>query len=324
MNRVVAALTWLKQNKGKFFLSFVSTLVFLFILFPFDDLGDLVSTQVSKFSHNTLFVNFEKLRMSLAPTGLNFKNIYIETINTPAISAKELTISPSLSGLIRKLPYGSVDADGIFKGSVVLKVGSGSKTENGVERHRIEIKAKTLSLAEIRNATKLPFAIKGNLDLNSSALADLTFTEQPDIDMNIQISSFELPPSNVNTQMGPITLPELKLTTLELKGRLSAGRFLIESGKIGKEGDELTGFIKGSMGLSLLKTEGGVIPQFGSYSFDIDLKMKKSFQDKAGPFMVLLDNYKTPLADGAQYKLKVSAQNLQMPPNMSGANSPQL
>ncbi len=45
--------------------------------------------------------------------------------------------------------------------------------------------------------------------------------------------------------MGPLTLPDLKLSTVELKGRLAAGRFVIETGTIGKPGDELYGTIKG-------------------------------------------------------------------------------
>lgn len=321
MNKVTAVLRWINANKGKFFLMFLSTLFFLFVLFPFDDLGDLVSTQVSKMSKNTIFLNFEKLKMSLFPTGLQFQNIYVESISTPAINAEELTITPSLNGFIRSRPYGTVDARGIFKGTVNISVTNGKATENGVERQKFDVHAQKLALNDIRDVAKLPFAMKGQLDLTTSGLADLTFTEQPDVDLNVVISSFELPPSNLNTQMGPVTLPELKLSTVQLKGRLSAGKFIIESGKIGKETDELTGNIKGSIGMLLVKNEMGVSPQFGSYTFDVDLKMKKSFQDKAGPFLVLLDSYKTPMSDGAQFKFKVSAQNLMMPPNLGGNNA---
>ena len=36
----------LLKNKQKFILTTISAIVFVFLLFPFDDLGDLVSTQV--------------------------------------------------------------------------------------------------------------------------------------------------------------------------------------------------------------------------------------------------------------------------------------
>ena len=76
---------------------------------------------------------------------------------------------------------------------------------------------------------------------------DLTFAEQPDLDLVVKVNRFEMPPSNVNTQMGPISVPEMKLSNVELKGKLSAGRFVIENAKIGNPGDDLQGTLKGSI-----------------------------------------------------------------------------
>ena len=158
--------------------------------------------------------------------------------------------------------------------------------------------------------------LKGQLDLKTTALADLTFQEQPDVDIDIQIRQFELPPSNVNTAMGPLTLPDLKLSSVELKGRLAGGRFIIETGTIGRQGDELQGTIKGNMGLNVQNVGGTPNPQMGAYNIEVDLKAKRSFQDRAALFLSFIDTYKTATSDGAQYKFKVFSNNPQIPPTM--------
>jgi type II secretion system protein N len=309
-----------KTNLGKIFVALVAAIVFVFILFPFDDLGDFVSSQVSALTNNSVYVQFERLKMSLFPQpGVQMNQVYVESIHTPSLSAQEIVITPSVTGLIQQKPYGHISAKGFLRGDVDLHLNKGTRTENGVERQKIEISAQKVSLSDIRELANLPVMLKGRLDLQTSAQADLTFQEQPDVDIDMTVSQFELPPASVNTAMGPLTLPNLKLSTVELKGRLSAGRFIIETGTIGKPTDELYGTIKGNIGLTLSNRGGSINPQMGAYNFDVDLKAKKSFQDNAALFLSFIDSYKTPMADGAQYKFKVSSGAPGLPPSISAA-----
>lgn len=320
MGNIAQLFKLLKENKGKLFVMFFSATVFLFLLFPFDDLSDLISSQVSKLSNNSVYVQFERLKMSFLPTpGVKMDQVYIESIRTPALSAQELVITPSVSGLIQQKPYGMVTAKGLLKGDVTVNMSKGARSDNGVERHKIEVSAKKVSLHDLRELANLPVLLKGQLNLQTTALADLTFQEQPDMDLDLTINQFELPPSNVNTPMGPLTLPDLKLSTVELKGRLSAGRFIIETGTIGKPGDELQGTVKGNIGINIQNRGGAFSQQIGAYTFDIDLKAKKSFQDRAALFLTFIDGFKTSTAEGAQYKFKVSATNPLMPPSIGAA-----
>lgn len=310
----------IREGKGKIFVMVLSVLIFVFVLFPFDDLSDLISSQVSKLSNNSVYVQFEKLKMSLFPQpGVKMDQVFIESIRTPALSAQELVITPSIAGIIAQKPYGHVSAKGLLKGDVDVHVGKGTRTENGVERQRIEVTAKKIALHDLRELANLPVLLKGQLNLETTAMADLTFQEQPDVELDLSISKFELPPSNVNTPMGPLTLPDLKLSTVELKGRLAAGRFVIETGTIGKPGDELYGTIKGNIGLNIVNRGGFFSHQIGAYNFEVDLKTKRSFQDRAALFLTFIDGYKTPTTEGAQYKFKVSATNPMMPPNIGAA-----
>jgi type II secretion system protein N len=308
------------RNKGKVIVMLFSAIVFLFLLFPFDDLSDLISTQVARITDNSIYIQFERLKLSLFPSmGIKMDKVYVESLRTPALSASELTITPSVTGIIQQMPYGQVNAKGFLKGDISLNMNKGSRSDNGIERTHLEISAKKISLLDLRELANLPIQLKGQLNLQTSAMADLTFQEQPDIEIDLSVKQFELPPSNINTPMGPLTLPDLKLTSLELKGRLAAGRFIIETGSIGKQGDELQGTIKGSINLNIKNGQDGFTHQVGAYSFDIDLTAKKSFQDRATLFLTFIDNFKTPTSEGAQYKFKVSANSTLTPPNIDAA-----
>ncbi len=320
MSQVKTFLRFLLQHKFKFVVALISALVFGFLLFPLGDLTDLVSSQVSKVTQNQVYLQFDNLRMSLFPsTGVALDRVYLEGQNIPPLKAQELVFTPSISSLISQKPAGTVNAKGFMGGDVEVSLKPGTKSDNGVERQKITLNAKSLSLKDIREMAQLPMMMTGSASVTSSALVDLTFQEQPDMDLTLKIDKLNLPTSNVQTPMGPLTLPDLKLSSVELKGRWSAGQFLIEEGLIGKDNDEVHGKIKGSIGLQIQNRNGAFIPIIGGYNFEVDLNMRKSFQDKANLFLSFVDQYKTPTAEGAQYKFKVSATDSQTPPNISAA-----
>ncbi len=311
------ALSVLFNSKLKFFVMILSTVAFLFVLFPFNDLGDLVSAQVARLTGNTLFLQFEDLKMSLFPTpGMKFQQVYVEPSGFAGVSAREIKFAPSITGIIAQKPYGSVSAKGLFKGDVWINVTSGSRAESGLERQKLEISAQKLSLQDLHDVARLPVMMKGSLNLETSALIDLTLSEQPDVDVNLNISQFELPPANVMTPMGPLTMPDLKLSSIEIKGRLAGGKLIIENGQVGKDGDELRGSISGNLDLSLANVGGAVTPVLGGYDFKLDLRTKRNFQDRAALFLSFIDNYKTATPDGAQYKFRVSATSTMIPPTI--------
>ncbi len=306
------------EHKWKFVLMLISSLVFAALLFPFGDLGDLVSSQVSKLTNNQLYLQFDRLHLSLFPeAGVALDEVYVETQNFPALKSQQLVFTPSISSLIYQKPAGSVALKGFLQGTVEASLKPASKSENGVPRQTLTLNAKKISLSELRDLVELPVMIKGQLDIDSKAIADLSFQEAPDMDLTIKIEKFELPAGNVQTQMGPLTLPNLKLSSVELKGRLSAGRFQIESGVIGRDTDEVKGTIKGGMALTIQNHKGRIVPLWGGYAFEVDLSIRKSFQDRAALFLNFIDPHKTPLADGARYAFKLSATDPQRPPNVT-------
>lgn len=318
MDQLKKVFSLIAAHKGKFVLSFFSMIVFIFVLFPFDDLGDLVSGQISKLTQNQVYLQFDHLEMNTFPTpGVALDAVYLETRGFPPIKVTSLILTPSISALISQKPAGSLVAEGILGGRVEASIGGAPKSDTGTERNKIILRAESLNLSDLREFASLPMTLKGRLNLDTEAIADLSFTEQPDVDVVLKIDRFELPPANVQTMMGPITLPDLKLGSVEIKGRLSAGNLIIEEGKIGRDGDEVLGTVKGKMGLTIQNRGGNIAPILGGYQLDIDLRIRKSFEDRASLFLGFISQYKTALPDGGRYAFKLNAANPMLPPSMS-------
>jgi type II secretion system protein N len=309
----------LKKHKGKFLLFWIFLFVWVLILFPFSDLSDLVSSKISEMTQNQLFVQFAKLRISIFPTpGIQFGNFSADHASIGTIEADELTVAPSIFSAFSKTPGGTVIAKGIFKGDIEVTMKSGTKAEGGNNpRQRIEVSAKHLNLQDLKDLGQLPLAMKGNIDIETTAQTDLTFQDQPDADFLIKADHFELPSQTVNTQQaGPINIPDIRMGTLEIKGKLSGGKLILEDGKIGKEGDDIFGSIKGDIGL-LLQNQNGIRPNMGAYSFTVDLTIKSSLEEKLSLFLGLISQFKTAVTGAGRYQLKLSGMSPNAPPSFN-------
>ena len=234
---------FLRKLIKPFLISLFCALVFFLLLFPTGDLGDLVSSKVSELSKNQVFLQFNNFSFNITPPGVEFSEVFLETSFTPGISAEEISITPSIPGLISQKPYGSVKAKGLLNGNLYLSIKKGQSTEAGAERQRILLESENINLAALRELMKWSLAIEGKLSLNADGQGDLALSEQPEVDLNLDVLKFALPPATINTMMGPLTLPDMKLGQIHVKARLSNGKLNIESGEIGKKADDLHGKI---------------------------------------------------------------------------------
>lgn len=291
-------------------------LLFFLILFPTGDLGDLVSSKVSESTNNQVFLQFGDFSFGVFPPALDFEGVFIETPFAPGMSADEVKISPNLSSVFSKKPYGSIDIDGIFKGALTISLKKGTATETGVERHRALLEINKINLASVKETFKISLIPEGLLTLNLDGQGDLEASEQPEADLNVEIEKFVLPPASVNTPIGPLLLPDFKLALFQLKGRLSNGKINIESGSIGKKQDELFGTVKGFLSMSLINIGGRITPQWGAYNLEINLLMSKAFEEKA-KFLSLIDQFKSSTPEGTRYHFKVIGTDFNNFPNFS-------
>ncbi len=317
MNGIVIFFRFLFSNKWKIFLTFAMTLLFLILLFPLSDLNDLISSQVSKMTGNKVFLQFEKMHLNPLSTSISLEKLYVETPQISSLTSDELQVSPSISALLARKPGGKIIAKGFLKGELEISIHP-SSSANGVDKSKIEVIASNLSLKEARAVADISLPIKGELSLTSQAIADLTMTEQPELDLSITILKFEMASTVIPLQdLGQIALPEIKLGKVELKGRLANGKFTIENGKLGTNKDELYGEIKGDLSVTFQNVGGQITPIIGAYNLSLDIKATGPFKEKAKLFLSFLDGYKVDSGFISSYKFKVSATQMGMPPQFT-------
>ncbi|AGH95747.1 type II secretion system protein GspN [Pseudobdellovibrio exovorus] len=314
MNSIVIFFRFLFSHKWKILFTLSLTIVFLVVLFPLSDLNDLVSSQVSKQTQNQVFLQFDKMSLNPVPVSLSLENVYVETRQLSALTSDEVQVQPSIAALLARKPGGTLTAKGFLKGNVEVSL-KPANSNGGAEKSEIHLSAQNINLKDAREVANISLPIKGQLNIESHAIADLTMGEQPEMDLNLLISKFELPTTSVSLQdFGQLSLPELKLARIELKGRLANGKFQIESGKLGTAQDEFYGDVTGSLNLSFQNMQGQIVPVIGAYDLSLDLKAAQSFQDKARFFLSFLDGYKVQSGSTAAYKFKVQAAAMGMPP----------
>lgn len=318
MNSIVIFFRFLLRHKWKIMLTISLTLVFLVALFPLGDLNDLISSQVSKQTSNRVFLQFDNMSLNPVAPAISLEKVYVETEQLSALTSEEVSVSPSLAALIARKPGGTLTAKGFLKGEVEVSLKPAAAAANGNDRSEISLNAQNINLKDAREVANISLPIKGRLNLTSNAVADLTMSEQPDVDLNLTITAFELPATSVSLQdFGQISLPEIKLSRIDLKGRLSNGKFQIESGKLGGTEDEFYGDIKGDLNLSFQNIQGQVVPILGGYDISLDLKATAGFQEKAKFFLSFLDGYKTQAGNITNYKFKIQASGAGMPPQFT-------
>lgn len=323
MNGIIFFFRFLKNNFGKFVLGLIFVVVFLYALFPFSDLNDLVSAEVSKLTHNRIFLQFDDLHINPLTASVSLDKVYLETPQISNLSITQLSATPSISALIQRKPGGQISAQGFMKGDLKISLtpaaGSKSSGPDGAkaDKYNLDLSAQNLNLKEIKDTLGLSLPLKGQLSLSTQAIADITFSEQPEGEVSLTINKFELPSSSVSISGMPLNLPEIKLGKVELKGKLANGKFVIESGKVGTNKDEFYGDIKGEMSFSIQNIGGQILPIFGAYNISLDLKATNVFKERAKFFLSFLDQYKSELPEGTQYKLRLQADTVGIAPQFS-------
>ncbi len=307
MNQLKDLLSWILQQKYKIALISFLTTVFLFVLFPYGDLSDLVTSLVAKNTNNQVYVKFENASVSLVPAGVQLEKPLIETAAFPALEADFLTFSPNLKSVIFKKPGGSLMAQNFWGGNVEGSLSPGPTSEAGNELSKISFEGRSISLEKIVDFFNSPVRLQGRADLLTSGSVQLAFLEQPDLDLDFKVSGFNFLTSQINhAQFGNVILPEFKLSSATLKGRLSGGQLLISQAVLGSAQEEMFGQIKGKLALNIVNQRGRIVPEIGEYNVDVDLTLKRQLHDKLSLFLLLASGYKTDTPAGARYRFKIS------------------
>lgn len=315
-----------------------STLFFMFFLFPFSDLSDLVTSAVARATNNQVYVQAETLNLNLIPQpAISASNVSVET-SLPAIEAKWAKVTPGIfttllnMGTFMKAANGdfeasraamnklslAVDAEGVLGGDMGLAIRPGKKTDQGRDRSRISLSVDKIDLSQVQRWADLPMRLQGRANVETDMQVAFDFSEQPEGDFNLNVNKFALPASTVSIPMGegatfPLNVPSLTLANVVFKGRLVGGTLVIEEGVFGKAGDPLSGRIKGQLGVRLQPMGNTVTPLFGSYNLTVDLNTTSEIQKELGFAFIPLDSAKTPTGGGgARYLFRATGQGIGM------------
>ncbi len=315
MKKVISVIFYVLRNEKKKILFFMLSVVgFLFVLFPFGDLADVVTAQIAKATNNQVFVQFSNPGFSIFPSlGFELRDVHVETNFLPAIQAKSLTIAPSIKGLLTFKPGVKVSASKILGGDVDVSVQQ--STVGGKTGQLVNIEGDNVELSEVLALASSKLPIKGKMSVSSSAEIDPSFQQQPTAQVQMQVNRFDLASDTIATPLGPLNLPPLSLNRVNLQGELKDGRFTIDQMNAGQGSDELTANVKGRIDVRV-QGAGEFIP--GAFDFEIRLTTKDSFQQKAGLFLSFLSSYKKPSSAGTtQYAFRVKGQSFRAPPNIT-------
>lgn len=299
-------LVWLWQQKFYLFMGAVLVPLFVVLLFPVDDLSELVTTQVAKQTNNQIYVRFDKMSLGFLPVGLDLENVALDLPGLQTLKVGELSVAPSFIDLLLQRPSGRITADRIFRGRIEAEGGPGKKLEGGAQTFDVDIQAERLQLADVKAFANLPIPLRGILSGQVKGYIEPTFAAAPDLSVELQSPELEIQSGNVNTIMGPLMVPDVKISQLRFKGRWSTNNFLIEETLIGKEGDELSGTLKGQVGLELRRAGAGVVMVPGLYTYRVDLKVKKELEDRARLFLMLVEKHRTPEGPDGRYRFSLS------------------
>lgn len=321
MDMIIKAFRFVWAQKFKILFTFVFTIVFIFILFPFKDLNDFVSGQVSNLTQNNVYLQFEDMQLNPLTTSISLDGVLVETSTIEGLNVKRISASPSLAAIFKRQPGGKLVADGLFGGQAELKLTPLAKLESGALQANLEVKGENLSLKDLRETLKISIPLSGSTDINASVTADMSFKEQPDGDISIVIDNFEMPGTSINSpNFGSIALPEIKFKQVDIKGKISGGKLVIENAKLGNPSDDLSGTLKGDIAIRIDNVGGTARPMLGGYTFNIDLIAKPAFVQRASFFLSFIDQFKTEEKGASRYRLKLQAASTELPPSMVPLN----
>jgi type II secretion system protein N len=323
MKYIGLLIDFLKNNKKKVFLGLLMYVVFLFLLFPFSDLGSYVTTQIAKFTQNQVFLKFEELHFSLLPTpGLELSNVKVQGLQFPPLTSDSVTVAPSIAGLLSFKPGVSLSAKGLFNGDLDVTTRGGSKAPSGAMKQNISVGAEGIELHKLAEVFALPMDLEGKMNMDSKAVIDPSFSEQPEGQLDLKAVRVNISSASVPTPIGALSLPDTKLQELILKGQLSKGELNIEKAQIGTPQDELYAQIRGTMNVQFQTAGGQVNVNPGAFDLTIQIKTKPSYQAKAGLFLGFLEAYKkSETPQGREYIFKVAGPNFYAPPRMTPAKT---
>lgn len=309
-------------------------LLFCYLLFPFEEISDVISSKITSATNGAWYVQFDDFDFRLWPgsTGVQMRNVLIENATLPAIKADTLAVTPWILGAITGRQGASLDVNGLFGGFVVADYREGDKLKSGEREKRIAVDIEKLKLPQLtrflREGGLMKLTLKGDLHFSSQIQIDPVFDNQPKGTIDAEINEMALPAQsllvNFNGVPLPLPLPEMKLGLTHLLAKISDGNVELNSLKISGKNNDISGEATGLLGLRLRRDNFGVNPQLGSYDLRLNLTFKRDFvnANEAGSLGLVFNmirSYRRETATGYQYAFRIKGDASSSMPQISAA-----
>lgn len=303
-----------RSHKLQMLYAVLFALGFFLILFPSDDLSDMISAEINR--GGQVHVKFDGLSLDLLGLGISTENLVFTARGQPAIKAAAIRVSPVFSRLLTFNKGVAAEIESIFSGNLHLEYGQDGKTKSGAPYDEISLNAEHLSLDEIsaflRQANMAGFKLQGVVRADVPKIrVDRLFAEQPSGTFSLDIQSFAIPTQTIMVNFNGVNVPQA-LPTLELgrinlqNAKLNEGVLEIPELSIGEAKNELHGKLKGTVGLQFKKVGEILYPEVSSVNLTLKLIADKGFVERnqktvlGGFFMLIPPRCKQETAKGTE------------------------
>ena len=322
---------WILGNWIKLFIfTPLMTILFLFIIFPFSDLKDVVTGVVADATRNSVFLTYDDAGLSLSNgLGLKVDGVQVEVSALPPIKLNSASFAPSISAITAKAPLGSIGLSGLFRGDLSGNLGtvkSGNDQFFAVETSADKIQLKSLlgyvKKANLVNSSFLPPSVLGDLNFDLKATVDPSANVQPQGELRgvinkLNLESFTLSMKQRGGFTIDIEIPSLKFSKVNVVATMQEREVKITEVRMGEGNDGLKILMTGTMVAGLDKR--GKAVQFSTGAFDFEFNMEFLTKALNDPDIQNFYNYvdlglskcKTRTANGVRYKFRLAARSFQ-------------
>jgi len=301
----------LANHKSKIFTTLASAIVFIYLLFPFNDLGDFVGNKISAVTQGSLSVGFDTLDVGLLPPGLKLQNVSIDSAYAPSITSKVLRLSPNLAALFMFKMGFSAKAEGLFGGDVSVSHRETDKIKDStMRRQKVAVDLSNVSLDELSKTFSTAVPLKGSLSGITILDIDPTFTEQPSGKINLNISDLKVV-EGIIAQMG-LQIPGIDLKTGSLEGTLEKGNLSISKLALGSSSSEVAITGQGQVSVKIQNSGLGMAPNVSNYDLNLKIQLTEAGKAKLATYLPFIAGFKV---TENQYSIRIAGQSLYGPPS---------
>ena len=297
---------FLKTGKKWFFTLLFFTLIFLIIRLPWTEIADKAAHKI--LAPLPLNVYFRKTSIHIFPPAVSLDQVSIhhKTLSAP-IDLDQVRLSPAW---IKWLAFSKSLKIQLFKEGTSISLTTSFKkvTENKIKRNKIKIEGESSNLHLSLLQSLLPsMNISGHINLQfeiegpeSNFLSGTGFIQ-------IQGQNIKLKQILLETDLGPLQLPDIQWAEVQMIARLSEEQVTLEKLLLGRDTDSFFLQMRGNMEFRFTRNR----LRLGQYDLQLSAQTDRDF--KLSLMDLLLLSIKSPSPKGWQYLGRITGNGTKPP-----------